>query len=140
MKRLLIFVAAATMALTSFNCSVEPVDYIEQEINLSEDEISFETNDPCVGSNPEARITNNGTVPMNLDILDDSGNVVGFVHNLLPGNTSSWISFPPGEVMFSVSNDFVEDEKVIYEMTTCMIFDMEVDPDNKLTSAEPQNI
>ncbi len=140
MKRLLIPLAVATIAISAFNCSVEPLDFSPQEISVYLEDISLDANDPCVGSNPEARITNNGTVPMNLDILDENGNVVGFVYNLLPGNTSTWISFPPGEIMFSVSNDFVEDEKVIYEMTTCMIFDMEVAPDNKLTSAEPQSI
>ncbi|MBT8258176.1 MAG: hypothetical protein HKN00_14310 [Flavobacteriaceae bacterium] len=140
MKRLLIFVAAATMAFTSFNCSDEPVDYIEQELQFLEDNISLEANDVCVGSNPEARISNNGNVAMNLDIIDEDDNVVGYVHNLLPGNTSGWISFPPGEILFSVSNDVVEDEKVVYTMSTCMIFDLEVDIDNKLTSAEPESI
>ena len=142
MKRLLICVALATMVLTSFNCSDEPIGYTEQELNIIFDnDISTEANNvDCVGSNPEARITNNGTVPMNLDILDQDDNVVGFVHNLLPGDTSSWIAFPPGEILFSVSNDFFEDEKVVYVMNTCMIFDMEVAADNNLSSAEPESI
>ena len=138
MKRLLKYAASVALLLFSIGCTNEPVEYelletlqnIEQQAN----------NDPCVATNPEARITNNGTVPVNLDILNENDDVVGYVHNLLPGETSVWLPFPPGDLLFSVSNDFVEDEKVIHNMTNCMIFDMEVGPDNKLTDAQPESI
>ena len=133
-------VAVATMALSFFSCTTEPVDYVESEI-IIENSPELQANDACDNSNPEVRITNNGTVAMNLDVINEDDEVVGFVHNLLPGNTSSWISFPPGELLFSVSNDtYVADVKVVYNMTTCMIFDMEVDSGNQLTDAEPQGI
>ena len=134
MKHLLKLVVCATSVILLSNCSTEPIGYTEEEL------IALEENGPCFGNNPEARITNNGTVPIDLDILDDNDTVVAFVHNLLPGNTSSWLSFQPGEILFSVSNDFVEDEKVIYIMNTCMIFDMEVEVTNSLSSAEPESI
>jgi len=140
MKHLLRTVACATMVLTLFNCTVDPVEYNDAELLLTEENITAEVNDPCDGDNPEARITNNGTVPIDLDILNENNEVVGFVHNLLPGNTSIWLTFPPGDLLFSVSNDFVQDEKVVYSMSTCMIFDMEVDIDNLLTEAEPESI
>lgn len=137
MKNLLRTIASAILLLALLNCTSETLD--TNESALLETEAQADVN-ACVGANPEARITNNGTVPIDLDILDVDGNVVGFVYNLAPGNTSNWLSFLPGEILFAVSNDFFEDEKVVYTMTTCMIFDMEVDGTNALTSAVPESI
>ena len=94
----------------------------------------------CTGQDPEVRITNNGTVAISLDVLNDDDDVVGFVHNLLPGETSIWISFPPGDTLFSVTNDVVQDVKVVHSMNTCMIYDMEIDSNNELTSTPPEQL
>jgi len=134
MKNLLKYIASAILLLTLLNCTSETLGNNDPEI--LEIQPSFDIN-ACVGDNPEARITNNGTVSIDLDILNESGDVIGFVHNLAPGNTSNWLSFSPGDILFSVSNDFFEDEKVVYAMDICMTFDMEVDASNKLTSAVP---
>lgn len=134
MKTLLKYIASAILLLALLNCTSEPLSNENPEI--IETQTALDVN-ACVGENPEARITNNGTVPIDLDILNENGDVVGFVHNLAPGNTSNWLSFLPGEILFAVSNDFFEDEKVVYTMAICMTFDMEVDGANTLTSAVP---
>lgn len=134
MKNLLKYIASAILLLALINCTGESLG--TEDPNVSENQSALDVTS-CVGENPEARITNNGTVPIDLDILDENGNVVGFVHNLAPGNTSSWLSFSPGDILFAVSNDFFEDEKVVYTMAICMTFDMEVDGSNTLTSAVP---
>ena len=140
MKNLLMTVAIATMALTFFSCTTEAVDNFETEFTI-ENNPELQANDACDDAIPEARITNNGTVAVNLDIIDENGEVVGFVHNLLPGNTSSWISFPAGETLFSVSNDtYVADVKVVHNMTTCMIYDMVVESNNELGDNGPEGI
>jgi len=140
MKNLLKTIAFAILITALYNCSSEPLDDFDSALELIEETQSSQDLAACSGLNPEARIVNNGTVPIDLDILDMNGAVLGFVHNLAPGNTSIWISFPAGETLFAVSNDSFEDEKVIYTMTTCMIFDMEVDSSNTLTSAVPVGI
>ena len=140
MKNLLMTAAIAAMALTIFSCTTETVDNFESEIIIENDPV-LQANDACDDSIPEARITNNGTVAINLDIINEDDEVVGFVHNLLPGNTSSWISFQPGEILFSVSNDtHVRDVKVVHNMTTCMIYDIVVESDNELSDDGPQGI
>ena len=134
MKNLLRNIASAILLLALLNCTSEPLGNVDPEIletQIALDAVS------CVGTDPEARITNNGTVPIDLDILNMDGDVLGFAHNLAPGETSIWISFPEGEILFAVSNDFFEDEKVVYTMNICLTFDMEVDGSNTLTSAVP---
>ncbi|MBT8265955.1 MAG: hypothetical protein KJO41_02085 [Bacteroidia bacterium] len=139
MKNLLRGVICVMLCSTLYNCSSEPLEEFDSAIVL-EDQNSSEDLAACVGNNPEARITNNGTEAIDLDIFDMNGNLLGFVHNLAPGDTSIWISFPTGETLFAVSRDSFEDEKVIYTMNTCMIFDMEVESTNTLSSATPQSI
>lgn len=137
MKNLLKTIALAILLMALYNCTTEAVDISETATIITEDSPISEEANACIGMNPEARITNNGDVPIDLDIIDANGDVVGFVHNLLPGNTSVWLSFPPGDILFSVGNDTYEDEKVLYEMGICMIFDMEFSSDNELSSATP---
>lgn len=140
MKNLTTIMAGALLGVFFFSCSVEPLEQsIIDQANLEENvnqEIAA-----CVDADPEARIVNNGSVAIDLDIFDENGNLLGFVHNLLPSETSVWISFPEGNnILFAVSNDVVEDEKVIYDMSTCTIFDMEFTSSNQLSNATPQGI
>jgi hypothetical protein len=118
----------ALASVMLFGCTSEQIN--------SDSLSDFEANDDCVGVNPQVRITNNGDVNFDLDVFGDQG-LVGFVHNIAPGETSTWITFDAGEMLFSVSNDSYEDEKVIHHMTTCMEFNMEIGSDNQLTSAVP---
>jgi hypothetical protein len=122
------------LAITSmmfFGCTSEEIG----SDNLS----AFDANDDCIGVNPQVRITNNGDVNFDLDVYGDQG-LLGFVHNIAPGETSTWITFTEGETLFAVSNDTYKDEKVIYHMMTCMEFNMEIGVDNQLTSAIPVDI
>ena len=140
MKNLLKTIAFAILLTTLYNCTSEPLDDFDQEQILIENVQQPADVANCSGDNPEARITNNGSVSVDLDIFNEDGDIVGFVHNLAPGNTSNWISFPPGDILFAVSNDTYEDEKVVYTMTTCMIFDMEFESDNSLSGQTPESI
>ena len=140
MKNLLKPIAFAILISACYGCSVEPIDTQDTAANdlVITQEIA-DTN-TCTGQDPEVRITNNGTVAISLDVLNDDDDVVGFVHNLLPGETSIWISFPPGDTLFSVTNDVVQDVKVVHSMNTCMIYDMEIDSNNELTSTPPEQL
>ena len=128
-------IACAIIISTCFSCTVEPVsnDVINPEINSSDLTLA----DPCNGNNPRARLTNNGSINFDLEILTLDGILLNHEYNITPGSSTSWLHFVPGEVIFSVTNTSIEDEKLVYEMLTCMEFDMEIDIDNKLTDAEP---
>lgn len=140
MKNLLKTIALAICISTCFSCSVEPLDSSNPELNSTEEFQESADANMCAGEDPEVRITNNGTVAINLHVLNDADATVASVTNLLPGEVSSWLSFETGEMLFSVSNDQVQDIKVVYMMDTCMIFDMEVNSDNELTSATPEQL
>lgn len=131
MKNLRSNMVLAIASFMLFGCSTEQLD--------SENLSALDANDDCVGANPQVRITNNGSVNHNLDVFDEQG-LVGFVHNISPGETSTWITFTEGETLFAVSNDVYEDEKVIFDMTTCMEFNMEIGTNNQLTSAVPVDV
>jgi len=131
MKNLRSIMVLAIASFMLFGCTSERID--------SENLSAFDANDDCVGVNPQVRITNNGNVNYNLDVFDEQG-LVGFVHNIAPGETSTWITFSEGEMLFAVSNDTYEDEKVLYFMSTCMEFNMEIGTNNQLTSAVPVNV
>ena len=140
MKNLLRSIAVAILFTTLYNCSIEPIDNSESQLIIEETQAA-DVN-VCIGDNPEVRFTNNGDYLFSLDIFNEDGDLLGFVHDLAPGDTSTWISFPTGETLFSVSNltPNVMEEKVVYTMNTCMIFDIEIGNDNQLTSAVPEQL
>jgi hypothetical protein len=128
-------IACAIIMSTCFSCTVESVDnnVINPELNSADLTLA----DPCSGNNPRARLTNNGSINFDLEILTLDGILLNHEYNITPGSSTSWLHFVPGEVIFSVTNNSIEDEKLVYEMLTCMEFDMEIDVDNQLTDAEP---
>ena len=141
MKNLLKLSTIALFCAFFFGCSVEPIEEDLQTQLLVEEDLQNQEALDCVGDDPKARITNNGSVPIDLDIFDENNVSLGFVHNLLPGETSVWIQFPAGDdILFAVSNDFVEDEKEIHTMSSCMVFDMEFTSSNALSGATPQSL
>lgn len=144
MKNLLInTIVCAIVMTTCFSCSVESIDEEQLLDDLSIDNsIGPDTQDPCSGQDPQARLTNNGTVSVTLQIATTDGTVLHTVQSLAPGNTSSYLSFAEGDIIFSVEKNTtgLGDEKVVYDMNQCMSFDIEVDTDNYLTSATPQNL
>ncbi|WP_460218827.1 hypothetical protein [Psychroserpens sp. MEBiC05023] len=137
-------IACAIVMTTCFSCSVEPLENEEQ----FENSISLETadagnnQDPCSGQDPQARITNNGTVNVTLQIATIDGTVLHTVQDLAPGNSSSYLMFAEGDIIFNISKNTtgIADEKVVYAMGECMSFDIEVDTDNYLTNAIPVNL
>lgn len=141
MKNLLKTIALVIVLTTCYNCTTESVDNIQEELIANSDVSVLDApNVACSGTIPQARLTNNGTVPFNLEIYSMEGTLLNHEYNITPGNTTSWKPFIEGETLFSVTNDTFEDEKVIYTMGTCMEFDMEIGIDNKLTSATPEQL
>lgn len=137
-------IACAIVLTTCYSCSIEPIETNPIETSLeTEDLAAFQdVQDPCVDQDPQARITNNGTTPVTLEIANMEGTILHTVTDLAPGNVSGYLTFAPDSMMFSITKGFtgVGDEKVTHEMTTCMSYDMEIGPDNNLIPSAPVNL
>ena len=149
MKYLLKYFALTVLVLSFFNCVVEPMEFLDGTSNALVEEIensvfgepatAVATDSSCSGQDPKARITNNGTVDVDLEIYDVDGNLIGYEYGVEPGDHSDWKDFSSGEVSFLVSNGS-SDKLVVVEMGTCMKFDMEVGPNNQLVSDVPEQL
>ncbi|MEH6538046.1 MAG: hypothetical protein V7719_16710 [Psychroserpens sp.] len=140
MKNLLNNTIACVIVMTAcFNCSVESIENEQLEQSL------FETPDPldpCSNQDPQARITNSGTVAVTLQIATIDGTILHTVTNLASGSASGYLTFAADDIIFNVSKNTtgISDEKVVYTMEQCMSFDIEVDLDNYLTNSIPVNL
>lgn len=86
----------------------------------------------CKNEDPSARIINNGNIKCSVQIMTSGGNTVN-VNNIQPGETSSYASYAPGLVTFTVSvgsNNYVE----TVEMYQCFNYDIVLDANNNVTA------
>lgn len=134
MKNLLKFAYCACILLVSISCTTESVDSVQfNELNQQE------LNDPCVDQDPISRVVNNGTVSFDFKVIDDQGVVLVEILNIPASTTTSWVSFPQGEILFSLDSDqtLVNDDKVVLQMGTCMAYEIEIDSNNQIVSYTP---
>ncbi len=142
MKYLLKYFAITVMVLNFSNCVVEPMEFLDGHTNAVVEEIensvqgAAATDSTCNNQDPKARITNNGTVNVNLEIFDVNGNLIGHEYSIEPGQHSDWMVFSCGETSFLVGNAS-SDKLVVIEMGTCMKFDMEIGSNNQLVTDQP---
>ncbi|MFP4845949.1 hypothetical protein [Winogradskyella sp. PE311] len=97
---------------------------------------------PCIDDDPITRVINNGTIAFDLKVIDDQGNVLVDIVSIPPSTTTSWASFVPGEILFSIDgNDAAaSDEKVVLQMNTCMAYEIEIDSNNEVVSYTPTTL
>lgn len=127
-------IACAVVLSACLNCSVE-----------STEEQSFDTpitQAACIDQDPQARLMNNGSIAVTLQIATLDGTILHTVQDLAPGNTSSYLSFDSGDIIFNVSKNTtgVSDDKVVFTMGQCMSYEMEVDSSNTLVGNTPDNL
>ena len=137
----LLNIACAILLLTVLNCTTESVDNTQElsEITQSQETNAVASVTTCNGQNPKAKITNNGTVDVNLEIYNESGVLVGHEYGIEPGHHSDWMSFVVGETSFVVSNTNA-DKVIVLDMDTCMVYNMVVGTNNQLTSDLPSDL
>lgn len=145
MKNLLnLAIACAVVTIICFSCSNEPIETSQFEMPLEADAPTtfFEMLDPCSEQDPRARITNNGTTTVTLQIATIEGTILHTVADLAPGAVSGYLTFAPNEIIFDISKDDINvvDEKVTHTMETCMSYDIEVGADNNLVPSSPVNL
>jgi len=153
MNNLLNSLLAFAVFFSVFSCSVEPLD--TQVLNetprtellnedpqlelLNEAQLLQSVNaQSCSNSNPKSRLTNNGTVPLKFIVYSDDMQSIASQSNIQPGNSSGWISFNPGEALFSIKSftTSVIDSKLEFSMDTCTQLDVIVGSNNTVESAD----
>jgi len=132
-------IACAIVTSALFSCSVES---IENELLESSFEATSEPQFDCSGQDPQARITNNGTISITLQIASIDGTILHNVENIAAGSASGFLTFAPEEVIFNISKNTtgIQDDKVVFMMDQCMSFDMELGADNYLVAGTPVNL
>ena len=142
MKNLLKAIFAFAIMSTCYTCTVESYEETPLEETLITTVAPNSLPPPCVDQDPQARITNNGTIAVTLEIAAADGTILHTVADLAPGNVSGYLTFAPGDIIFNVEKNTTgeSDEKLIYTMDQCMSFDIEVAPDNNSTGSTPVNL
>lgn len=130
-------IAFAIVMTPLYNCSVEPVEQLLQEENLTFELADEQLSDGCADQDPKVQIINNGTVPFNLEVYSSDLLLQNSLYNLQPGSTSEWLTFSTGSILFSLTNDGFPDEKVLFDMDTCSELTLEIVSDNSLLPSQP---
>ncbi|MFD2823703.1 hypothetical protein ACFS5M_08485 [Lacinutrix iliipiscaria] len=137
MKFLLKQLATAIVAITLFNCSVEQLDSRSEENaqDTSETLSSFTCSTGVCG----ARLTNNGTLSVDLAIYDHNNMLLFEELNIASGGgATTWQSFPTGRISYTVTTPATSLFKtVVIDMADCMVYDMEVAENNMLVTDQP---
>ncbi|WP_053991174.1 hypothetical protein [Mangrovimonas sp. TPBH4] len=127
-------IIAGAIMCTLFNCSLESEESNIESFSATEDlEVTDSTiPPPCPGFDPQARLTNNGTSVFSFEVYTVQGEFLAGEYGIGPGETSEWLPFEEGEVLFSLESDNITDIKISQDMEACEMFDMEIDSDNQL--------
>lgn len=86
----------------------------------------------CKGEDPSARVINNGTNKVSVQIKTSGGNTEN-INNVDPGTSSSYRSYAPGLITFTISVNNNSYEKSI-TMSECCDYDITIDKNNNITS------
>lgn len=86
----------------------------------------------CKGEDPNAKITNRGSIKASVQIKTSGGNTVN-INNVDPGTSSPSSSFAPGEVVFTITVDNKNYVDTVL-MQDCFEYDIAIDGNNIITT------
>jgi hypothetical protein len=109
MKRILLFSIFAILCLTYVGCK------------------------KCRNENPRARIVNNGTDKVSVQIQTSGGNTVN-INNIMPGTASEFAHYAPGAVQFTIAFQVANDTSLSVTMQECWEYDIIVNENDDVTS------
>jgi hypothetical protein len=132
-------IACAIVMTTLFSCSYESIENNELEESLL---VTPNAPEECLNQDPQARITNNGTISITLQIASTDGTILHTVNNITAGSSSGFLTFAPDEVVFNIEKNTtgIQDDKVVFTMDQCMSYDMVLGTDNNLVAGSPENL
>lgn len=86
----------------------------------------------CDGENPRARVINNGTKEVSVQIKTSEGNTEN-LNNVVAGKTSDYRSYSAGKITFTISVDKVDYVQEV-SMSSCYEYDIKIDSNNNITT------
>lgn len=95
--------------------------------------IAFAGCKKCKNEDPRARIINNGTDKVSVQIQTSGGNTVN-INNILPGTQSEYASYAPGAVQFTIAFQVANDTAFGVIMDECWEYDIVIDANDNVSS------
>ncbi|MCB0476650.1 MAG: hypothetical protein R2799_15745 [Crocinitomicaceae bacterium] len=90
----------------------------------------------CKNEDPRAKITNNGTQVVSVQIQTSGGNTIN-INNIQPGTGSDWQSYAPGTVTYNVDigqGGGSVTKTITMDMAECFEYEIVVDQNDSLVS------
>ena len=87
----------------------------------------------CKNEDPRARIINNGTDKVSVQIQTSGGNTVN-INNILSGTESAYATYAPGAVQFTITFKVAADTSFSVTMAECWEYDIVVDANDHVSS------
>lgn len=88
--------------------------------------------DKCSGEQPRARVVNNGTASVSVQIKTSGGNTEN-INNVASKSTSDFRSYAAGDVTYTISVGKADFVKTV-SMSECYEYDITIDEKNNITS------
>ncbi|WGD34453.1 hypothetical protein [Olleya sp. YS] len=131
MNNLLKFSAFLCLIFIASSCTTESLDDSLNESIVSPE--AAQANQTCSNQNPQSKLVNNGSVNFTFVIVDSNANTIQ-EQNIVPGGSSSWLTFNDGETTFSIqsSTSGISDSKVILDMDTCTEVEIIINSSNSV--------
>ncbi|MBA3898725.1 MAG: hypothetical protein H0X62_00710 [Bacteroidetes bacterium] len=95
--------------------------------------VSMNSCKKCKNEAPRARVINNGTKSVSVQIKTTGGNTEN-INNVDPGTSSDFRSYAPGLVTYTITVDNKDDYVLNTEMMDCFEYDIAIDENNVITS------
>lgn len=125
------------VAFTMISCSVESVETDPLSFNIDADTSAPPL--PCNDEDPKAKISNNSSTVVDMQIYDENGVLINHAYGVPAGGESGWLSFDPGEVSVVISNTSAE-KAIGLEMDTCMAYHVTIDENYQLDTDQPTQL
>jgi hypothetical protein len=94
--------------------------------------LGFTSCKKCDGEDPAARIVNEGSEKASVQIKTSGGNTEN-INNIQPGTSSEYVSYAPGEVVFTATVDSVLFVDTVF-MSECFDYDIIINENNTITA------
>ena len=85
----------------------------------------------CKDEDPRARIINNGTQKADVQVKTSGGNTIN-INNIAPGTASSYSSYAPGQVTYTINVANTNYVKAV-EVIKCYDYDIAIDASNNIS-------
>lgn len=95
--------------------------------------IGFASCKKCKHEDPRARIINNGTDKVSVQIQTSGGNTVN-INNIMPGTESEYAFYAPGAVQFTIAFQVANDTSFSVIMDECWEYDIVVNANDDVSS------